>query len=84
MKKSLRSAAFFRTDTGTSEKLVQAIYKAGLMMISHLPLIRDSGWLNSWLQEMISCLIDLRNDDRTAWHGALILHRSSSANSKSC
>jgi len=64
---------FFRTDASTSKKLVQEGCKAELLMIRHWPLIRDSERSSTWLQDMVSCLVILRNDDRTAWRIAAIL-----------
>lgn len=64
---------FFRTEASTSEKLVQEGCRAELLMISHWPLIRDSERSSTWLQDMVSCLVILRNDDRTAWRIAAIL-----------
>ena len=64
---------FFRTDASTSEKLVQEGCRAELLMISHWPLMRDSERSSTWLQDMVSCLVILRNDDRTAWRTAAIL-----------
>lgn len=64
---------FFRTDASTSGKMVQKGYRAELLMISHWPLIRDSESSSTWLQDMVSCLVILRNDDRTAWRIASIL-----------
>ena len=64
---------FFRTDASTSEKLVHEGCRAELLMISHWPLIRDSEWSNTWLQDMVSCMVILRNEDRTAWRVAVVL-----------
>ena len=64
---------FFRTDATTSGKMMQADCRAELLMISLWPLIRDSEQSNTWLQDMVSCLIILRNDDGTAWRLAAIL-----------
>ncbi|MCJ1404342.1 hypothetical protein MMC11_007567 [Xylographa trunciseda] len=64
---------FFRTDASTSEKLEQGGCRAELLMISHWPLIRDSERSSTWLQDMISCLVILRNNDSTAFRIAVIL-----------
>lgn len=63
---------FFRTDARTSENLVQEGCRAELLMISHWQLIRDSEWSSTWLQDMVSCLLILRNDDGTAWRIAVV------------
>lgn len=64
---------FFRTAASTSKKLVQEGCEAELLMISHWPLIRDSETSSTWLKDMVSCLVILRNDDGTPWRIAAIL-----------
>lgn len=64
---------FFRTDGSVSEKIREANYMAELLMISHWPLVRDSADSGTWLQDMVSCLVILRNDDCSAWRIAAIL-----------
>ena len=64
---------FFRTDSTTSDMLVEKGCKVELLMISHWPIIRDSEMSNTWLQDMVSCLVILPNDDGTASRIAAIL-----------
>lgn len=64
---------FFRTDRETSAALEGAGCLVELLLISHWPLIRDSQQSNRWLQDMVSCLVILRNSDRNAWRVASVL-----------
>ncbi|KAL8833022.1 MAG: hypothetical protein Q9170_004568 [Blastenia crenularia] len=64
---------FFRTDADTSEDLAREGCRVELLVISYWPLVRDSERSNTWLQDMVSCLVILRNKDRTAWRVGSIL-----------